>query len=83
MDIAAVFGEVAMETVTHEKVIEGEHGSCSTLCEKGNRKREIQCERERFKTRQRKMKKEDVRFSHGFLLHSQRECWVVSCENSL
>lgn len=41
MDIAAVsFWEVAMETVTHEKVIEGKHGSCSTLCEKGNRERE-------------------------------------------
>lgn len=48
MDIAAVsFWEVAMETVTHEKVIEGEHGSCSTLCEKGNRKRERYSNRER------------------------------------
>lgn len=76
-----------METVTHEKVIEGEHGSCFTLCEKGNRKREREkergtvTERERFKTKENEKNK--LRFSHGFLRRSQRECWVVSCENSL
>jgi len=50
-----------METVTHENVIEGKHGSCSTLCEKGNIKRE----RERDLRLDKGKKK--LRFSHGFL----------------
>lgn len=56
MDIAAVsFWEVAMETVTHEKVIEGKHGSCSTLCEKGNREREREREADTVTQREREI----------------------------
>ncbi len=50
-----------METVTPEKVIEGEHESCSTLCEKGNRKRERYGDRERKRERKRERERERER----------------------